>query len=426
MFGSINITNPKINNYSLNNFKYYAGFNSQFVDKLIKSIKLPQNPLILDPWNGVGTTTTVSSKNMIRSIGLDVNPVMVISSKAYLLSQSDIETINYLRNEINSRIKCRKLNNFNYKLDPLLDWFNPQSVATFRKLNLIINELLISDIESTKIDNYSKLSSYASFFYLVVFEVLKDLTKRFKSSNPTWISKPKSKSKRIRPNESTIIKLFEEKTDSLIRTSLAVTPNKNKQLSKILLANSDNTGISNHSIDLVITSPPYCTRIDYAISTSVELAFLYFGKKEMRRLRNQMIGSTTINESTHEVKSEFGKKTNKFLNAIRKHSSKASATYYFKSHVQYYESIYNSLHHLSNDLLKKNGGLIMVVQDSYYKDIHNNIQDNLTDMLKELGLQLKHRKDYECKKSLSLINNKSKMYRSPKNPIESVLCFKNN
>ena len=30
--------------------------------------------------------------------------------------------------------------------------------------------------------------------------------------------------------------------------------------------------------DAVIGSPPYCTRIDYVIATSIELAILGFGK----------------------------------------------------------------------------------------------------------------------------------------------------
>ena len=47
----------------------------------------------------------------------------------------------------------------------------------------------------------------------------------------------------------------------------------------LTVCNSESLEIEENSVDLVLTSPPYCTRIDYAVATSVELALLGFQKK---------------------------------------------------------------------------------------------------------------------------------------------------
>jgi DNA modification methylase len=54
---------------------------------------------------------------------------------------------------------------------------------------------------------------------------------------------------------------------------------------KIDCASSQSIPLPNSFIDLVVTSPPYCTRIDYAVATSPELALLGCSmKKDLKAL----------------------------------------------------------------------------------------------------------------------------------------------
>jgi len=44
------------------------------------------------------------------------------------------------------------------------------------------------DIKQRAIDD---ISDVASFFYVTLFRVVRDLTKPFRASNPTWLKRPK-------------------------------------------------------------------------------------------------------------------------------------------------------------------------------------------------------------------------------------------
>ena len=65
----------------------------------------------------------------------------------------------------------------------------------------------------------------------------------------------------------------------------------------------------------------------------------------------------------------------------------------------------------------------MVVQDSFYKDIHNDLPKIVTEMCKIDGLRLRRREDFLLKRSMAGINPKVKLYRTGAEACESVLCF---
>ena len=75
-------------------FPYYAGFPELFARDLLQSAKLPRGAVILDPWNGSGTTTYVASGFGMTSIGIDLNPVMIIVAHARLLPPSEADHLN--------------------------------------------------------------------------------------------------------------------------------------------------------------------------------------------------------------------------------------------------------------------------------------------------------------------------------------------
>lgn len=425
MFKNVNITNPKIDGKTQSFTKYYAGYNSNFVNNLVSSIELPSDSLLLDPWNGIGTTTLCANVNKFRSIGCDINPVMAIYAKATLFRQEDVVTLLSLRDEIIHQWLSSSIDVNLSTTDPLLTWFIPKSVFELRLLEKIIIKMLLSNEHLNSSISIHESSSIVCFFYVAIFRTIRKLTQNFKSSNPTWIKKPKSIYSRIRPAKDVIIKSFTKECEILLGIHEYGGHKLSSKSVDIKVKSSLNTGILDKSVDLILTSPPYCTRIDYAISTQIELAFIGYNDQKLRDLRNKMIGTSTIHGSDFVQRTEWGKRVNNFLSAVYNHQSKASATYYYRSHYQYYDSMYKSIHHLSKDVLKSSGGMVMVVQDSYYKDIHNNLQDNLIEICSSLGLQLSKKVDFKSKRTMSNLNTRSMKYRRSIVPTESVLCFKN-
>src|SRR5690606_33445425 len=96
----------------------------------------------------------------------------------------------------------------------------------------------------------------------------------------------------------------------------------------------------NESVDIVLTSPPYCTRIDYAVATSIEIATIRVSN--IRNLRDNLIGTSTIKKEVVEANSIWGSNCNSFLNKVKNHPSVASSSYYYKNHLQYFNDLYKS------------------------------------------------------------------------------------
>ncbi|MCY2686002.1 DNA methyltransferase [Salinimicrobium sp. TH3] len=423
MFRNINIINPKIVAKEKSFSKYYAGFNDEFVKQFLLSSELDSSSKILDPWNGVGTTTTNANFQNYSSIGCDINPVMGLYAKARLFKQEDVKMLLSIRDEIVNQVLERKSVGVDIKNDPLLDWFSPGATKNLRKIEINLKRLLLSDVHNDSANSIEVHPSIVCFFYVGIFKTLQTLAKDFKSSNPTWIKKPKVETEKLRPPKTKILSIFKNEIENILCTPEFHGEGASEKNVDIRIKSSLNTGITDNSVDLVLTSPPYCTRIDYAITTQIELALLRFNSEQIRNLRDQMIGTSTIYADDFECREEWGEKTNLFLEQVYNHASKASQTYYYRSHFQYYQSMYKSICHLSQDVIKPGGGLVLVVQDSFYKDIHNNLQENLIDLASKTGLDLQNRIDFKVKRSMSSINSKSNKYRNFISPTESVLCF---
>ncbi|MCB6704885.1 hypothetical protein LI092_10345, partial [Streptococcus parasanguinis] len=72
------------------------------------------------------------------------------------------------------------------------------------------------------------------------------------------------------------------------------------------------------------------------------------------------------------------------LSKIENHHSKASRTYYLKTYLQYFHSIFLSLKEIDR-VMKNEGKCIIVIQNSYYKDIFIDLKQIFIEMIKYLG-----------------------------------------
>ncbi len=203
---------------------------------------------------------------------------------------------------------------------------------------------------------------------------------------------------------------------------LANSPPADGQHVEITVADSRSLPIPPNSVDAVIGSPPYCTRIDYAVATRPELAVLGYDHAALRQMRDRMIGTATISKAKPEVKDEWGPTCTSFLEEVRQHKSHASESYYWRNHVQYFDGLYLSLREIQR-ILRPSAPCVLVLQDSYYKEIHNDLPGSVTEMAGSLGLSLKHRYDYEVDHTFAGMHAHRKTYRTHARAVESVLWF---
>lgn len=409
-------------------YPYYAGFSLSFAHELLSSMELRPDSTIFDPWNGSGTTTHSALELGHHAIGFDLNPAMVVVAKARMLSPLDYPSLLAIANSLVEQASTDPICDEVGLTDPLEAWLLPSSASSIRALERRVNRTLISTDQYVPIhDNAAidRLSPLAAFFYVCLFRTTRRLLESFIPSNPTWVKVPKSKNERKRPIRSVIFETFLKEAKDLISAGSAVLLPAGQELNAALrIGNAERIDLKSNSVDAVVSSPPYCTRIDYAVSTALELAVLGYGKSEFEGLRRSLTGTSTVERTIGEIHDAWGPLCLNFLEKMKVHPSIASAGYYFKNHVQYFRSISFSINEIAR-VLRPNGLCFLVAQDSYYKDIHNDVPAIISEMAGSAGLQLVRRVDFSTSQSMAKVNLKSKQYVSRRSATESVLCFRN-
>ncbi len=405
-------------------FPYYAGYPESFARALLKSANLPKEAVILDPWNGSGTTTFSASQLGLVSKGFDLNPVMIVIARARLLPPSEADSLESLARETVKGVRADQ--RILRPDDPLLWWFEPAAAALVRALERRIRGQLVGERTLTpdgvKLDH---ISGFAATFYVALFSVCRQMAAPFRSSNPTWLRKPKPDEDLIAADRETILSSFTANVKNMA-AALALRSaesQKDHAFAELQLADTTSTTLPKASIDMVLTSPPYCTRIDYSAATRIELAVIHpLVDVKREDLGRQMSGSTRVPDHEIAVDRAWGKICRRFVSDLKAHPSKASAGYYYKTHLDYFEKMARSLANLANGL-KPSGTAILVVQDSYYKDIHNDLPSITTEMAAAAGLRLRRRVDFEFKRSMAGINPHTRTYKRATGAVEAVLCF---
>jgi SAM-dependent methyltransferase len=296
-------------------------------------------------------------------------------------------------------------------------------VSSFRSIEAAIQRLLIDErgYMSLKARGVEEISDLAAFFYVVFFRVLRKMLEPFSTSNPTWIKQPRSRQSRLRPDQNAVYGTFKAEAENLASVNQPKASARGKGI--LGVASSESLPLPDASIDLVLSSPPYCTRIDYAVATSIELAALgYSLDHDLENLRRALIGNTTVPKLAAKPSAEWGATCLEFLDKLSKHSAKASSTYYYKNHLQYFESVSQSLSEISR-VLKPNGRCVLVIQDSYYKDLYNNLSQAFAEMAGERGLETSERFDFPLSRTMAGINPRAGRYRSTFSAVESVLVL---
>ena len=261
-YNSLKISNPKRHFDSPEMiqsrlFPYYAGYSADFTDKLIQSLGVAKGSIILDPWNGSGTTIQSAMASGAHAVGVDLNPAMVIVAKAGLWSSLESTSLESLSRHIISLANTDE----GINIEPLNTWFYGESAAFLRSIEIQINRLFVSHDTYLSVEtdeNLKKVSPLAGLFYVALFRTTRRLLQNFVSSNPTWVKKPTSPYARVRPTKENISTVFLGEIDNLRkalsqRKPLPIKPNNTAHL---ILGSSENLPIPNESIDFVISSPP--------------------------------------------------------------------------------------------------------------------------------------------------------------------------
>ena len=403
---------------------YYAGYSEQFVRSAINYLQLCPNDIILDPWSGSGTTGYVCEMEGIYSVGLDVNPVMSYFAQAksgLVIKLLDEYRIRLQEKIVNRAITIQKDEEWDHELYNFMTSSLAQNILALKKSiyltkypelpNLAIK--IFNDINTPLISN-----SIKAFFLCALFRTARKLSGYKKGSNPTWFKKINLKKNfTIDQVNHSFTEICHQMHDDLKNSPLLS--------SEIIyhydyVADSIKIPFRQNTFDATITSPPYLTRIDYAISTQLEILILK-DSQYLRQIRVNTMGSPVITENKIQVNNAWGKTCTIILEHIKNHASKASKTYYWKNIVQYFDDAYKILFQIYR-VLKKGKSALIVVQSSYYKDIEIPLNKVYMEMALSIGFtSIKEPFKEVVKNHMAHVNSKSSTYKKNKVYYESVI-----
>lgn len=403
-------------------YPYYAGFSEAFVVDAVKWLDV-EGGTVLDPWLGAGTTTRAAKGLRVNSIGFDLNPVMVLVAKAEQLDRADAHVLDPLAKKIVSYSETIRPSNESIPLEMFFEkkaaqWISATALAVW--LHLVDAEPPADDSLGLR-----TVSSLPALFFVGLFNVVRALLAPLNTSNPTWIKTPSRPDQRVSVSRSVIQRAYSMEIRRLAELVLFRSFASNADtVASIAVADSRALPLKDRSVQGIVTSPPYCTRLDYGRATMPELLILEsIGLACYEKSRLSLMGAAvTRHETIQPASPDWGETCQLLLEQIYRHPSKASQSYYYRSHYSYFSDIAKSVSEMAR-VVADNGKACVVVQDSYYKEIHNDLPKIFTEMASRVGLKKIGEYAYQKRRSMCRINSASSAYRSKRVPLEVALLF---
>jgi hypothetical protein len=403
-------------------YRYYAGFSKAFVSDIIDQY-VREGARVLDPWNGSGTTTGACAERGIECVGMDINPGTIAIAWSQLASSN---LITRLCNALAVKGDDELLGHAGEGTpeDLASVYFSGRSSRAIRSLRgeLMRVSLDIAKAEGSNND-YMALSGAA---FALLAQVISSSLRPLRGTNPSWFAKPKDWRQRVDVSPTEIRSALDSSLQRMARAANYGNASRapNFRWPELLIEDSRRELAHLGKFDVVITSPPYCTRIDYAVATVPELIALgNFNQSDFEDLRSHMMGSLVTEKNYTSELREANSTVGTVLRAIHGHHTKAASKYYSRYFSKYFDDLLLSLDRITATV--ERGQLIFVLQNSYFKDIEIDLSRVVGEYLLTKGFRSVRREDYRSRSPIAETNPKSRHYRSSNVCAETVLVFSN-
>lgn len=382
-------------------YPYYAGFTLPFARAVLQRQGLAYDKVVLDPWNGVGTTLAAASSLGLRAVGVDLNPFACMAARAGVTREGAATGLADHGRRIAERAKAVFVTTSEDA--PIRDWLGSKSAQSLQALLRAIDE-----IDSGAVRRLLKV---------VLIREVKDLALGTRFSNPSWPTRPKAK----RFSRDMLVQKF---VSSLERIESESDDLSARRAPTVVRGDSRSLPLPSDSVSFVLTSPPYCTRIDYAATTAFELAAIGLGREQFGVIRKELTGTTAIRaRELEEPRESWPASVRDLLRRVRSHPSHGSKSYYYKNLYQYFDDMMKSLNELRRVLAEGATGL-MVLQTSYYKEIEIRLPELFVDMASAVELQSEVVCAAPVTRVMTTINSNSRRHLDSKEYVEALVAVK--
>lgn len=400
-------------------YKYYAGFSNAFVADVLDRYATATSR-VLDPWNGSGTTTAACTDRGIPSVGVDINPAMLPVAWARL-ARADL-----LRLLCERLIRARPTDLFAAEVetgdaDLLAVYFADRPASLLRSLR---NHLVLASAEVAHGLGSHEIRATSGVAFVMFAEVVREALRPMRGTNPAWFSRPKPGQRRVSVAVGDIANMLRKAATAMSAVAANGLEQRLPQHKwpELVLGDSREDLTKLGTFDLIISSPPYCTRIDYAVATTPELLALGgISNSEFSALRRRIIGSVVTEEAEPSSAVSGSPTLRRTLDAIKQHHTKAASTYYARYFTRYFNDLALSLHQLAR--AGRGGCIVLVVQNSYFKEVEIDLRTIVTELMGNEGLALSEAWKHPARSPIAGSNPRFRIYRESNVATEDILVF---
>lgn len=351
-----------------------------------------------DPFSGMGTIGEAGRDRPVELLLGDISPFAALSGLFRTSPREDILSSAALVEGLASQIEADNERSF----------FADLLSAAGAGIEMSTRHVLKAPTEPEN-------RTPALAMYLAALSRL-SLHKSLSGSNPTWIKRAKTAADEAATRDAVARVL------ALVRTyAEGLSPLNPRNRASVMRADVSDLEVADGSIDAVITSPPYPNRTDYIrhYLPASELLISAAGEDE-RRIRQAQIGTPLIRQAVAEP--PLPASVTQMVSRIKAHPSYASERYYYKGFLYYFSDMTVALGAMER-WLRPGGMIILVVQDTYYKDVHVPVADLLSDVARLHRLTPVTRRDWRVSNTLSQLSPHSRRVVPNRTLSESVVIF---
>ncbi len=254
----------------------------------------PQSPLaILDPFCGSGTVLLEGILRGHHVIGIDVNPI------ARLISRVKTRPLDprHVRRHLAGVMRRARLTTISRRKDDALDfWFKPRIRSTLQSLYNSILEIEHVQCREFFEIGFSSVIRHASFADPRIAPPVKLNAQRSKTANRKYRA-DLDRASRLRVPD--VYELFDAAIKDNLRRMGELFASPRLGIATVLppVCEAARTGLPDASIDLVITSPPYCGAQKYVRSLRLEMLLMGIGTADIACTDRRTLGTERITKS---------------------------------------------------------------------------------------------------------------------------------
>jgi len=341
--------------------RYPAKFIPQIVSRLAEKYT-NEGDLIVDPFGGCGTTL-VESKVMGRpSVGVDINPVAVLITKAKItpIDPRKIEkAFAILKAKLDAYSKDTKVKAPEH--ERIDYWFKHEEKRKLAFIFAEISKLKDQDIRDFFYCGFSNILKNCSIWLQKSNKPTRDLNKKPSDPIPTFYKQIKM----MMRGNARFYELLKEKKYLAIPSQVHCT-------------DARTIPVKDNSVSLIVTSPPYVTSYEYADLHQLTALWLEY-TKDLSDFRKRFIGTSYHNKKDLILNSELAEKIRNELLKKDKKTAEEVSTYFSEMNQVFTEM---------KRILKDGGKTCIVIGNTSLKGVEILNAEVFAEQLQNLGLKI--------------------------------------